>query len=53
MRTYQEILRDIANACNNVFTTGYKDIRPDVVKAATEIYIAELQTESLDKSFMR
>ena len=43
MRTYQEILKEVARACNNVFTTGYRDIMADVVKAATEIYIAELK----------
>lgn len=46
MRTYTEILRDVANACNNVFYTGYKDICAEVVEAATKIYIAEMQKEN-------
>lgn len=45
MRTFEEILRDIANSCNKVFYSGYKDIRPDVVSAATKIYIAEMQKD--------
>ena len=51
MRTYAEILRDVARACDNVFTVGCRDIRAEVVRAATEIYIAELQKESLKDSF--
>ena len=46
MRTYTEILRDVVNACNNVFYAGYKNIFAEVVEAATKIYIAELQKES-------
>ena len=51
MRTYQEILKDVARACDNVFAAGYRDIRAEVVKAATDIYITELHTESLKNSF--
>ena len=50
MRTYKEILAEIANACNNVFYNGHKDIRADVVEAATKIYIAELQVDYCNKT---
>ena len=51
MRTYLEILRDISRSCNNVFLEGNAGIHADIVKAATEIYIVELQTEQLNKPF--
>lgn len=50
MRTYKEILAEIANACNNVFYYGHRDIRADVVEAATKIYIAELQVDYYNKT---
>lgn len=45
MRTFEEILRDVARACNNVLSNGYKNNYADVIEAATKIYIAELQKD--------
>ena len=45
MRTYKEILSDVSNSCNKVFYTGDKDIKSEIVEAATKIYIAELQLD--------
>lgn len=50
MRTYKEILQEVANACGNVFYSGYKDICSNVVEAATKIYIAELQLDYCKKT---
>ena len=50
MRTYKEILNDVANACGNVFYNGYKDIHAELVEAATKIYIAELQIDYCKKT---
>ena len=43
MRTYEEILRDVASSCNKVFYNGYSKNYAEVIEAATKIYIAELQ----------
>lgn len=53
MRTYEKILKDVAISCSNVFNHGYCDhyldaIQPDIIKAATDIYIAELRERSFD-----
>lgn len=45
MRTFEEILRDVARACNVVLYNGYKNNYADVIEAATNIYIAELQKD--------
>lgn len=45
MRTFEEILRDITKACNHVFYSGYKNVCPEILEAATKIYIAEMQKE--------
>lgn len=47
MRTFEAYLRDVANSCNTVLYSGYRNNYSDVIKAATEMYVAELQTESL------
>lgn len=44
MRTFEEILKDVANSCNRVFYCGYKDNYAEVIEAATKIYIAEMQS---------
>lgn len=44
MRTYKEILADVASACNSVFYNGYSKNYAEVIEAATKIYIAELQS---------
>ncbi len=54
MRTYENILKDVAISCGNVFNHGYCDhhndeIRPDIIKAATDIYIAELRAQFDDR----
>ena len=46
MRQFEDILRDVARACNNVLSNGYKNNYADVIEAAAKIYIAELETES-------
>lgn len=43
MRTFKDILRDVANACDNVLYTGYKNNYKEVIECATRIYIAEMQ----------
>lgn len=53
MRTYEKILKDVAISCSNVFNHGYCDhyideIKPDIIKAATDIYIAELRERGFD-----
>lgn len=48
MRTYREILLDVAESCKHVFYNGYDDNYSDVIKAATDIYIAELRERSFD-----
>lgn len=45
MRTFEQILRDIANSCDRVLYQGYTNNYSDVIEAATKIYIAELQKE--------
>jgi hypothetical protein len=47
MRTYRDILFDVANSCKAVLYHGYTDNYSDVIKAATDIYIAEIR-ESAD-----
>ena len=49
MRTFKEILEDVTMACTYNFNTGYKDIRPDVVNAATKIYVVELYWDNINK----
>lgn len=39
MRTYREILLDVAESCKHVFYGGYSNNYSDVIKAATDIYI--------------
>lgn len=51
MRTYKEILAEVASACKNVFYNGHKDIRASVVEAATKIYITELQIDYCNKDY--
>lgn len=46
MRTYREILLDVAESCKHVFYGGYSNNYSDVIKAATDIYIAELGERS-------
>lgn len=41
MRTFEQILRDVANSCNMVLYAGYKNNYAEVIEAATKIYIAE------------
>ena len=43
MRTFEEILRDVAKSCQSVLYSGYKSNYKEVIEAATKIYIAELQ----------
>lgn len=43
MRTFKEILRDVASSCNEILCSGCKNNYADVIEAATKIYIAELQ----------
>lgn len=47
MRTYKEILLDVARSCKEVMYHGYSDNYSDVIKAATDIYIAELESSIL------
>lgn len=51
MRTYEEILRDVARSCDSVLYRGYKDNYAEVIESATKIYIAELQKEK-DRGLM-
>ena len=51
MRTFEEILSDVATSCNMVFfKAGYSDHRAEVIEAATKIYIAELEADAYQKS---
>lgn len=43
MRTFKDILRDVANACDSVLYAGHKDNHKEVIECATRIYIAEMQ----------
>lgn len=43
MRTFKEILQDVANACNSVLYAGYKNNYAEVIEAATKIYIAQMK----------
>ena len=45
MRSFEEILRDIAKSCNHVLYNGYTNNYADVIEAATKIYIVELESE--------
>lgn len=45
MKTFKEILVDVATSCSDVLNIPYEDIKREVIKSATEIYIAELQKE--------
>ena len=49
MRTFKEILRDVANSCDDVFYGGCNGIHASVVEAAAKIYVAELQKEQNNK----
>lgn len=48
MRKYKDILFDVAISCKEVFYHGYTDNYSDVIKAATDIYIAELKAHTFD-----
>ncbi len=50
MRTYEEVLRDAADAYGSVFYDGYRDIRGDLVAAAAKIYIAEFEADKYKKT---
>lgn len=44
MRTFEEILRDIAKSCDHVLYAGYKNNYKEVIESATKIYLAELRS---------
>lgn len=46
MRTFEQILKDVTNACAKVLYSGYKNHYTEVIEAATKIYIAEMQKEN-------
>ncbi len=45
-KTFNEILRIINNACNDVFYSGARDVKATVIECATRIYIAQMQEEA-------
>ena len=45
MRTFEEILRDVANSCVRVLYSGYKNNYAEVIEAATKIYIAQMKND--------
>ena len=51
MRTFEAILSDIANSCNRVLYSGYRNNYAEVIEAATKIYIAELQKDKQTVEF--
>lgn len=46
MRTFEEILKMVSNACTNVFYSGDKDAKQTVIECATQIYIAERKKDA-------
>lgn len=46
MRTFEEILKDVANACTRVLYSGYKNNYAEVIEAATKIYIAQMKNDN-------
>ena len=50
MRTFKDILRDVANACDYVLYTGYKNNYKEVIECATRIYIAEMQRDKEEQN---
>lgn len=46
MRTFEEILKDITNACNRVLYAGYKNNYAEIIEAATKIYIAQMKNNN-------
>lgn len=44
-QTFDGILSMICNSCNKQFYRGtsYDELRPEIVKCATQIYIAQMQ----------
>lgn len=50
MRTFEEILKDIKNSCSRVLYGSLNDVMPDIIKAATKIYIVELENELYQKT---
>lgn len=42
-KTFKEIVQMIANACNATFSSGIRDIRPNIIECATQIYIAQMK----------
>jgi hypothetical protein len=49
MKSYYEILKMVAYSCNDVFYNGHRDVKSEVLKSATKIYIAELQKEQSEE----
>ena len=45
-KSYDEIMRMIINACNNHFYGVAKDEQKTVIKCATQIYIAQMNTRT-------
>lgn len=42
-KSFEEIVRMIANACNSVFYAGTKDRKDTILECATQIYIAQMK----------
>lgn len=49
MKFNYEILKMVAYSCNDVFYNGHRDVKAEVIKSATKIYIAELQKEQIEE----
>ena len=42
-KSFEEILRMVASACNSIFYTGTKDSKDTILECATQIYIAQMK----------
>lgn len=42
-KSFYEILKMVTNGCNDIFSNGIRDIRPNVLECATQIYIAQMK----------